>query len=86
MSLLKDVGLWDILAGLSLSRSKPAGQPIPMGVPLPYPSSVASSVPTGIFGPFFGCPEPDNRVIRQTMKHAAYELPMTVMSMPWPCH
>lgn len=45
MSLLKDVGLWDILAGLSLSRSKAAGQPIPASIP--YASSAASSVPIG---------------------------------------
>ena len=45
MSLLKDVGLWDILAGLSLSRFKATGQPIPASIS--YPSSVASSVPTG---------------------------------------
>lgn len=45
MSVLKDVGLWDILAGLSLSRSKASEQPIPASIP--YPSSVASSVPTG---------------------------------------
>lgn len=46
MTLLKDVGLWDVLAGLSLSRSKAAGQPIPASI-ISYPSSVASSVPTG---------------------------------------
>ncbi|KAL0039364.1 hypothetical protein WJX79_004967 [Trebouxia sp. C0005] len=46
MSLLKDVGLWDVLAGLSLSRSKAAGQPIPAAISS-YASSVASSVPTG---------------------------------------
>ncbi|KAL0053237.1 hypothetical protein WJX82_002974 [Trebouxia sp. C0006] len=46
MSLLKDVGLWDVLAGLSLSRSKAAGQPIPAAI-TSYASSVASSVPTG---------------------------------------
>lgn len=45
MSLLKDVGLWDILAGLSLSRSKAASQPIPASIP--YSPSAASSVPTG---------------------------------------
>ena len=47
MALLKDVGLWDILAGLSLSRSKAAGQPIPASIP--RPSSAASSVPIGRF-------------------------------------
>ncbi|DBA85738.1 TPA: hypothetical protein ACH3X1_005304 [Trebouxia sp. C0004] len=46
MSLLKDVGLWDVLAGLSLSRSKAAGQPIPTAI-TSYASSVASSAPTG---------------------------------------
>ena len=49
MSLLKDVGLWDILAGLSLSRFKAAGQPIPASI-ISYPSSIASSVPTGKLG------------------------------------
>lgn len=34
MSLLKDVGLWDILAGLGLSRSKAAARPIPASIPL----------------------------------------------------
>lgn len=46
MSLLKDVGLWDILAGLSLSRFKAAGQPIPASIP--YASSAASSLPIGL--------------------------------------
>ena len=49
MSLLKDVGLWDILAGLSLSRFKAAGQPIPASIP--YASSAASSLPTGLAPP-----------------------------------
>lgn len=46
MMLLKDVGLWDVLAGLNLSRFKATGQPIPTSI-ISYPSSVASSVPTG---------------------------------------
>ena len=45
IGLLKMVGLWDILAGLSLSRAKAAGQSVPAAIP--YPSSVTSSMLSG---------------------------------------
>ena len=53
IALLKMVGLWDILAGLSLSRYKAAGHALPAAIP--YPSSVTSSVLSGIASvPFLG--------------------------------
>lgn len=65
MSLLKHVGLWDVLAGLSLSRFKATGQPIPAAIS--YPSSVASSVPTG--GPCW------NLLIASCIQHLQCSVP-----------
>lgn len=45
IALLKMVGLWDILAGLSLSRYKAAGRAASAAIP--YPSSVTSSMLSG---------------------------------------
>ena len=45
IGLLKMMGLWDVLAGLSLSRGKASGQTISAAIP--YSSSVTSSMFSG---------------------------------------
>lgn len=45
IGLLKMTGLWDILAGLSLSRAKASGPAV--SAAMPYASSITSSILSG---------------------------------------